>query len=558
MMKRFISLLLVTVFLLASCTTPDGNAGGTTETPVMSGEVTNETEEESKMEETTAHTHSFTESEVEPTADERGHVLKTCSCGHTEKEYTTGIASVDDKLTILFIGNSYTHYNTMPTAIFARLLTAQGIKATVKAITKGGYTLLQHADPDDDYGKQINSYLASNEVDVVFLQEQSARPASSPGYFYDGVRAFKDKLAAEKAEVILYQTWGRKEPHSTLTSNGWTHETMAYKLAAAYEAIAEEMGYHLSQVGSAFLDVYKNHPEINLYADDNTHPSPTGSYLISLCHYARLYGLSPIGVKYNAGLDSGTVKILQEAAHKAIFGESIVPAEYKLKSEGVTSKDYVEEGNLEKIPASGIISTGIKGTNGKISSDAVSTTQLTASQIADLADISYGVSIIGVKDMHRKLSVACDGIWSGGNDYRLSFHFDGKKYDVSGKQDDNEQYSALITYNFGKEVTLDAIGYLSGSMDGFAQAQDVFVSSDGKTWEKIETACYDAIALKKQGGELINLGKILKDSRQKTAAAFTLFDMGGAKAQYVRVGLITGVVVNEWDTNTYELVVYGK
>ena len=551
-MKRFISLILVTLFLLASCTSENNPPEVTTDDHISG------TMEESKAETTMEHTHEFTETNVEPTANERGHILKSCACGHTEKEYTTGIASVDEELTILFIGNSYTHYNTMPNAIFAKILLEQGIKARVKAITKGSYTLLQFADDDDEYGKQINSYLAAYDVDIVFLQEQSARPASAPGLFYDGVRAFKEKLAAEKADVILYQTWGRKEPHTTLTSNGWTHETMAYKLAAAYEAIAEETGYHLSQVGSAFLDVYKNHPEINLYADDNTHPSPTGSYLISLCHYARLYGLSPIGVKYTAGLNSTTVKILQEAAHKAIFGKSVLPDEYKTKSEGVSGRGTVEKGNLEKVPTSGIISTGITGTNGKTSSTAVSTTQLTAAQIADLADISYGVSIIGVKDMYRKLSVACDGIWSGGNSYRLSFHFDGKKYDVSGKQDDNEQFSALITYNFGKEVTLDAIGYLSGSMDGFAQSQCVFVSSDGKTWEKIETACYDTVALKKNGGELINLGKILKDSRGKNADAFTLFDMGGVKAQYVRVGIITGVIVNDWDTNTYELVVYGK
>ncbi len=551
-MKRFISLILVTLFLLASCSSENNPPEVTTDDHISG------TMEESKAETTMEHTHEFTETNVEPTANERGHILKSCACGHTEKEYTTGIASVDEELTILFIGNSYTHYNTMPNAIFAKILLEQGIKARVKAITKGSYTLLQFADDDDEYGKQINSYLAAYDVDIVFLQEQSARPASAPGLFYDGVRAFKEKLAAEKADVILYQTWGRKEPHTTLTSNGWTHETMAYKLAAAYEAIAEETGYHLSQVGSAFLDVYKSHPEINLYADDNTHPSPTGSYLISLCHYARLYGLSPIGVKYTAGLNSTTVKILQEAAHKAIFGKSVVPDEYKTKSEGVSGRGTVEKGNLEKVPTSGIISTGITGTNGKTSSTAVSTTQLTAAQIADLADISYGVSIIGVKDMHRKLSVACDGIWSGGNSYRLSFHFDGKKYDVSGKQDDNEQFSALITYNFGKEVTLDAIGYLSGSMDGFAQSQCVFVSSDGKTWEKIETACYDTVALKKNGGELINLGKILKDSRGKNADAFTLFDMGGVKAQYVRVGIITGVIVNDWDTNTYELVVYGK
>ena len=38
-----------------------------------------------------------------------------------------------------------------------------------------------------------------------------------------------------------------------------------------------------------------------------------------------------------------------------------------MKSEGISGKDYVEAGNLEKVPSSGIISVGITGTNGKTS-----------------------------------------------------------------------------------------------------------------------------------------------------------------------------------------------
>lgn len=56
------------------------------------------------------------------------------------------------------------------------------------------------------------------------------------------------------------------------------------------------MGYAVSAVGPAFLDVYTNHPEINLYNADNSHPSVAGSYLAALCHYAAIYGLSPLGL----------------------------------------------------------------------------------------------------------------------------------------------------------------------------------------------------------------------------------------------------------------------
>ena len=277
------------------------------------------------------HVHIYSSRVTQPTVDKRGFVEMVCECGDIESSEYFGISEIDEESLVLFIGNSYTYYNDMH-QIFQKIAKGQGINVEVYSITKGGYALLQFADEKDPYGKMIDTYLGAKEVDYIFIQEQSERPAKDPKQFYDGVRAISERLASEEADILLYQTWGRKEPHSTLTSNGWTHEEMAYRLAASYEAIAEEMGYELSPVGSAFLDVYKNHPEINLYHSDNTHPSPAGSYLIALCHYATLYGLSPVGVEYNMNLSDDVVSVLQNAAHNAVFGDSIVPPEYKVSS----------------------------------------------------------------------------------------------------------------------------------------------------------------------------------------------------------------------------------
>lgn len=506
---------------------------------------------------TLPHVHSYEEVRHEPTVDERGYTEGICACGDVITTDFTGIAEVDENPLVLFVGNSYTSYNTM-SEIFRQIAVGQEIKVSVYAVTYGGHTLGEFADPNDAQGEKLKRYLDSKDPNYVFLQEQSDRPATAPLLFYDGVRAMSEALANENAEVVLYQTWGKKTGHSTLTANSWTHEIMARKLAASYEAIAAEMGYSVSPAGSAFLDIFTNRPDIELFNADKTHPSPAGSYLVALCHYATLYGFSPIGVSYTMGLDEEIALALQTAAHNAVFGESIVTDEYRTTSEGKTAENLLPKGNLSAPPSSSVISTGIKGDKGAVSASAVSTNSLTDSMKADLADVGYGVSIIGVRDMHRKLSVACDGIWSGGNASRLSFHFDGKKYAIGGTEDANGKYSALITYNFGDKVTLDAIGYLSGSMQGFAQAQDVYVSDDGVSWTKIDSACYDAIALSTIGGELTNLGKILKDSNGNTAAAFTLFDMGGVSAKYVRVGIVIGVTANDWDTNTYELIVYGS
>lgn len=131
--------------------------------------------------------------------------------------------------------------------------------------------------------------------------------------------------------ILLYQTWGRKEPCETLAEHGWTNREMTLRLAAAYEKIAAEQGCLLSPVGTAFYDVNTNHPEVVLYTEDNSHPTLSGSYLAALCHFAVLYGVSPLSVPYTpAGVEPEEAAILKQAAADAVSGPSIVPDEYRL------------------------------------------------------------------------------------------------------------------------------------------------------------------------------------------------------------------------------------
>lgn len=512
--------------------------------------------------------HLYVPERVEPTRTSQGYMLYKCECGDSYMEDYTGLFNTkeDDQkpvYKVLFIGNSYTNRSSLWNLVKS-IAGGEGYTLAVDYVIKGGWTLLQMSDENDECGAVVDSKLKNNEYDIVFMQEQSERPASSPALFYDGVRALNEKVKNAGATGVLFQTWGRKEGHATLTMNNWTPEQMTQMLAAAYEAIGDECGLTVSPVGSAFFDVYTNHPAINLYDPDLTHPSYAGSYLAALCHYAVIYGKSPIGVSYTYGVaNAEEAKILQKAAHKAVFGESIVKEEYKTSSEGVTAEGKGSV-NLTEPPTSSIISVGITGDKGIVSSSATaaSGTQLTDEQLADLADIGYGVSIIGTKDMVNELSNINNGLWakSTSKGVRLSFHFaDGDRhYDISGKEDPDEKYRALLTYNFGKTVTLDAIGYFSGNMNGFAQAQDVFVSNDGITWNRVESACYDAKALSQAGTPLADLKNTIKDSVGDAAGACALFSMGGIQAKYVRVGIITGITVNDWDLNTLELAVFGN
>ena len=237
---------------------------------------------------------------------------------------------------ILFIGNSYTYYSDMPEKIFDPIAKSANIDFKVSSLTRGGWYLIDTANPEDELGKLVDAALKNNKYDYVVLQEQSTCPAQFPGKFYDGVRKLVEKIRENGATPILYSTWGRKTGSATLPNLGWTHESMTWKIGAAYEAIADELDIEVAHVGFAFHDVYTNNPNLtDIYADDLTHPSYSGSYLAALTIFTKITGIDPSEVTYNGNLSGNITSVLKEAARKAVFETPKVPDEYKTKSEGI-------------------------------------------------------------------------------------------------------------------------------------------------------------------------------------------------------------------------------
>ena len=511
-----------------------------------------------------AHTHTFLERSFEMTAYNPKYTEKVCACTYSEKTQLTGLDFGDEKVVVYFLGNSYTNYNDM-SLMFGSIASSMGIENEIIKRTKGSWHLWQFANKNDAYGALFHEDLANYDFDYAILQDGSTQTLSAIAEFYDGVRLVGELVENDGAEVILYQTWGRKEGHSILEQYGLTTDSMARTVAAAYEAIARETGYTNSPAGSAFLDVYTNHPEIELYDPDLTHPSATGSYLVALCHYATVFGRSPIGVEYKAGLDDETALILQTAAYNAVFGESIVTDEYKTSSEGIHVAKA--ENNLYELPeGSELISVDIKGDSGVYAPDITVAKDgtLTDAEKAEMSNIANGISIIGNKNMVTSFTRAADGAWNNAAANRLSFDFDGNNYDISGDVDMHEPYKALITYNFGRVVNITAIGYMSGNMDGFAQVQDVYISNDGISWVCVRSGCYDAVLLDKENGSLHSINNLPVDKNGNTPGVCVAFDMnsaeGGVYAQYVRFAIKEGIVVanKSYDINTLELAVWGK
>ena len=222
---------------------------------------------------------------------------------------------------VLFIGNSYTYYNQMPTALFQVIAEHAGLSLDVESITKGGYTLQQHGDLTSVTGEQVAAALdGSKHYDFVILQEQSIRPAGETAeLFYDAVRTFCGKIRAIGAQPVLYATWGRKTGAKPLEVRGWTNAVMTQRLAASYQAMGDELNVPVAHVGLAFRDVYTGDSGIELYNVDHTHPSYAGSYLAAMTLLAKIFGIDPTTVAYDGILSKEGAATLREAARKAVF-----------------------------------------------------------------------------------------------------------------------------------------------------------------------------------------------------------------------------------------------
>ena len=196
-------------------------------------------------------------------------------------------------MNVLFIGNSYTFYHEMP-VLFENLAKANQKKVTVDSVTRGGRRLYENLVCGDAEHEKIAELLQNKSYDVLFLQEQSYHALVDYGSFEEGVLGLAKLVDANR--TVLYATWGRKSGCDLLDKYGWTSEQMGQKLHEAYSSAAQKCGAEVSPVGLAFNAINLGNSDIELYAPDLSHPSRTGSVLVTVMHYKTVFGELPINI----------------------------------------------------------------------------------------------------------------------------------------------------------------------------------------------------------------------------------------------------------------------
>jgi hypothetical protein len=171
--------------------------------------------------------------------------------------------------------------------------------------------------------------LKSSKWDFVVLQEQSQVPAVEPARteaMYPAGRLLVRQVEDLGATPIFFLTWAYRDgwPENGLSG----YEAMQTQITRGYLGIAQELGVPMAPVGEAWLIAKRQHPELELWQGDGSHPSEQGTYLAACVFYATIFRQSPEGLRYIAHLPKETAKVLQTTAANVVLNN---PQQWNLR-----------------------------------------------------------------------------------------------------------------------------------------------------------------------------------------------------------------------------------
>ncbi|CAN5794882.1 hypothetical protein BH11VER1_BH11VER1_38410 [soil metagenome] len=222
---------------------------------------------------------------------------------------------------VLFIGNSYTMFNKLPT-IFQEIVTGTGAATEVQQAAVGGMTLLTHLTRPETL-----NLVDAGRWDVVVLQGDSSGAAhpdiSDNADFIKGAVGLYDRIKTKspKAVIVLLETWAYhadrwKGTNLDKKDVGNNPTEMQANIRKGYQhAATQRKGFLVAPAGDAWELNYRSPVPVRLHREDNTHPLYHGSYLAALVIYATVYQPTDFNLSFGP---SGEKAYLQNLASEAM------------------------------------------------------------------------------------------------------------------------------------------------------------------------------------------------------------------------------------------------
>ena len=225
--------------------------------------------------------------------------------------------------TVLWVGNSFFYYNNSMHGHVGRLLAAanpgeKGYRATSATISGSGinwHDVEAHFKPGGvgSYSFDANNNVVFNSFDKPFdaaiIMDCSQCPVHPQlsKVFHEYAAKHSATVRKYGAEPVFFMSWAYSDKPE-----------MTEQLAAAYTKAGADNKAKIVPAGLAFARSIAKRPELNLYEADKRHPSLMGTYLAACTVLASVYGPSPVGNRYTAGLPADVAAHLQAMAWETV------------------------------------------------------------------------------------------------------------------------------------------------------------------------------------------------------------------------------------------------
>ena len=219
---------------------------------------------------------------------------------------------------VLFLGNSYTSVNNLPQLVHDAALSA-GDTLVFDSNAPGGYQLIDHSIDVNSQNK-----IMSGGWDYVVIQGQSQEPITYSSQFNNGGAALYNLVKQYNACAVTmpYMTWGRKNGDASNCASFpvmCTYKGMDTTIRDRYLDLTEFINGEVSPVSVVWNYLRQNHPGIELYQADESHPSAAGSYAAACCFYTMIFKKDPTLITFNFVLNSSDATNIKNAVKTIVF-----------------------------------------------------------------------------------------------------------------------------------------------------------------------------------------------------------------------------------------------
>jgi lysophospholipase L1-like esterase len=163
-----------------------------------------------------------------------------------------------EKLNILFVGNSLTYTNDLPTLVKNKLT---GYRVTTDVLAKPNYALEDHWNEG-----RLQLLMASNQYDYVIVQQGPSSQADGRAMLLEYGKLIKRLCNDHQAKLAFFMVWPAKVNYHMFPG-----------AIANYTEAAKQTNSILCPVGEqwkAYMDTTK---DFSYYSSDEFHPSLAGS-----------------------------------------------------------------------------------------------------------------------------------------------------------------------------------------------------------------------------------------------------------------------------------------